>query len=123
MLRFSSKCCLSYENIIEPVHIFYKELPVNEENIVIVDITEKNEVENVKFKKSFEYAVSGLSINQEIDSNLIAVIDTNRQNVLSNLVQKLVKKKEPDLDLKIYNEEMTLHKIIPFHKKMQLSYC
>ena len=49
---------------------FYKELPVNEENIFIADITEKNEVENVKFKKSFEYAVTGLSVNQETDSNL-----------------------------------------------------
>ena len=103
----------------EPIHIFYKELPVNEENIFIADITEKNEVENVKFKKLFEYAVTGLSINQETDSNLVAVIDTNRQTVLSNLIQKLVKeKKEPDLDLKIYNEEMTLGKITPFQKKM-----
>ena len=52
-------------------------------------------------------------------SNLVAVIDTNRQNALSNLIQKLVKeKKEPDLDLKIYNEEMTLDKITPFQKKM-----
>ena len=25
----------------EPIHIFYKELPVNEENIFIADITEK----------------------------------------------------------------------------------
>ena len=91
---------------------------------LLLILQKKNEVENVKFKKSFEYAVTGLSINQRIDSNLVAVIDTNRQTVLSNLIQKLVKeKKEPDLDLKIYNEEMTLDKIIPFHKKMQLSYC
>ena len=53
--------------------------------------------------------MTGLSINQKIDSNLVAVIDTNRQNVLSNLIQKLVKeKKEPDLDLKTCNEEMKL---------------
>ena len=53
--------------------------------------------------------MTGLSINQKIDSNLVAVIDTNRQNLLSNLIQKLVKeKKGPDLDLKIYNEEMKL---------------
>ena len=86
---------------------------------LLLILQKKNEVENVKFKKSFEYAVTGLSINQRIDSNLVAVIDTNRQTVLSNLIQKLVKeKKEPDLDLKIYNEEMTLDKVTPFQKKM-----
>ena len=42
----------------EPIHIFYKGLPVDENNIFIVDITEKNEVENVRFKKSLEYAVT-----------------------------------------------------------------
>ena len=36
----------------EPVHIFYKHLPVDENNIFIVDLREKNEVEEVKFKKS-----------------------------------------------------------------------
>ena len=33
----------------EPIHIFYKQLPVNEDNIFMAVITEKNEVENVKF--------------------------------------------------------------------------
>ena len=47
----------------EPIHIFSEELPVDEINIFTANITEKNEVENVKFKKSLEYAVTGLSIN------------------------------------------------------------
>ena len=81
------------------MNIFYKELPEKEENIFIANITEKNKVENVKFKKSFGYAVTGLSINQENDSNLVAVIDTNRQNVLSNLTRKLVKEKKKNLAL------------------------
>ena len=34
----------------EPIHIFWKELPVDENNIFTADITEKNEVENVRFK-------------------------------------------------------------------------
>ena len=85
----------------EPIHIFYKELPVDENNIFIVDITEKNEVENVRFKKSLEYAVTGLSINQDTGSSLVTVTDINRQNFLSNTIQNLVKeRKEPDLDLK-----------------------
>ena len=36
----------------EPIQIFYKELPADENNIFTTDITEKNEVQNVKFKKS-----------------------------------------------------------------------
>ena len=36
----------------EPIHIFYKELPLDENNIFMANLTEKNEVEEVKFKKS-----------------------------------------------------------------------
>ena len=45
-----------------------------------------------------------MSINQDIDSSLLAVTDTERQEAISNLIQKLVKeKKDPDLD----NEDST----------------
>ena len=36
----------------EPVYIFYKELPADENNNFTRDIAEKNEIENVVFKKS-----------------------------------------------------------------------
>ena len=45
-----------------------------------------------------------MSINQDIDSSLLAVTDTERQEAISNLIQKLVKeKKDSDLD----NEDST----------------
>ena len=101
----------------EPIHIFYKELPVDENNIFTANITEKIEVEKKKFRKSTEYAATGLSIIQDIDFSLVAVTDTDKQNVLGNLIQKLVKEiKEPNFDLKIYNTE-TSEVIIPFQKK------
>ena len=57
-------------------------------------------MENVKFKKSVEYTVIGLSINQDINSKIVAVIDTDRQHFLSNLIQQHVKDiKELKLDL------------------------
>ena len=59
----------------EAIHIFYKELPVDENNIFTADITEKNEVENVRFKKLLEYVVTRLSINQDIGSALVTVTD------------------------------------------------
>ena len=86
----------------EPIHIFYKELPIDQNNIFTANLAEKNEVEEVSFKKSREYAITGLSDNQDVDSGLVAVTDIDRQEVISNLIQKLVKeKKEPDLDLRI----------------------
>ena len=64
-------------------------------------LTEKNEVKKVKFRRSIEYAVTGLSINQDIDSGLIAVTDTDRQEAITNLIQRFVKeKKEPNPDTK-----------------------
>ena len=77
----------------------------------------KNEVEEVRFKKSKEYAITGLSINQDIDSDLVPIADVDKQDAISNLIGKLVKeKKEPDLDLKIHCEE-AFEKIIPFEKR------
>ena len=101
----------------EAIHIFYRELPLDENNVFTATLVEKNKVEEVLFKKSKEYAITGLSINQDIDSALVAVADIEKQEAISNLIQKLVKeKKEPDLDLKIYCEE-AFEKLIPFEKK------
>ena len=75
----------------ELIHIFYKELPVVENNIFIANLTEKDDVDTVKFKKSREYAVTGLSIKQDIGTDFTTVGETDRQEVLSKLIQKLVK--------------------------------
>ena len=78
----------------EPIHIFYKELFADENNIFTADIAEKNEVEKVKLKTSQEYVVTGLSINQDIGSKLVTVTDINKLNILSNSIQNLVKEKK-----------------------------
>ena len=63
-----------------------------------------------------------MSFNQSVNSGLVAVADTDRQELLSNLIQKKERKKErkerkePDPDLRIYNEE-PFEKIISFEKK------
>ena len=102
----------------EPTDIFYKELPVDKNNIFTANIAEKNEVEEVKFKKSKEYAVTGLSVNKDTDSSLVMKRDTDRPRYNKYLDTKLVKekKKDPALDLRIYNEE-AVEKIIPFKTK------
>ena len=62
----------------EPVHIFYKDLPVDKNNVSVAKLAEKNEVEEVKFKMSREYAVTGILINQDIGTDFIAVEKTDR---------------------------------------------
>ena len=101
----------------EPIYIFFKELSTDKNNIFTANLAEQNEVVEVKFRKSREYAVTVLSINQDIHSDLVEVTDTDRQEAISNLTQRLVKqKKDPDLDLRMYNEE-AFEKIIPSKKK------
>ena len=77
-----------------PIHIFYKELPIDENNIFTVKLGDKNEAEEVRLKKSREYIITPLSINQDVNSSLVAVTDTDRHEVRSNLIQKLIKKKK-----------------------------
>ena len=101
----------------KPIHIFSKELSTDKNNIFTANLAEQNEVVEVKFRKSREYAVTVLSINQDIHSDLVEVTDTDRQEAISNLTQRLSKqKKNPDLDLRMYNEE-AFEKIIPSKKK------
>ena len=61
--------------------------------------------------------MTGLSMNQDIGSDLVSVTDVDKQKSLINSIQNLVKEiKEPDLDLKISNPE-TKSIIILFQKK------
>ena len=62
----------------ELAHIFNEELPIDKNNIFTASIAELDEVEEVRFEKSKEYAVTGLSFYQDIDSSLVAVTDTDR---------------------------------------------
>ena len=52
----------------ESAHIFYKELLIDDDNIFTANLSEKNKVQGILFKKSNEYAVTGLSINQDTDT-------------------------------------------------------
>ena len=62
----------------ETAHIFYKELPKGDDNIFTANLSEKSEVQGMLFKKSNEFAVTGLSINQDT----FGVTDRNRKKIL-----------------------------------------
>ena len=48
----------------EPADVFYSEL-------LSENLSENNEIEEIKFKKSKNYAISGLAINQEVNSEFV----------------------------------------------------
>ena len=79
----------------EPIHIFYKELPADENNVFTAKISEINEVENVKFRKSQEYGVTSLSIKPDISDSLLVTVKNVREfKFLSKKIQELVTTKE-----------------------------
>ena len=65
----------------EPTHIFYKQLPIDENNVFTANVSKKNEVQNILFRKSNEYAIIVLVISQNT-VNLIEVSDRNRKRML-----------------------------------------
>ena len=91
----------------EPTHIFYKELLADDDNIFTANISEKNEKENVKSRKSQEYGISCVRVKPDIgDSSLVKVRDESKLKFLSKKIQEIVKnKREPDLNLTISHGE------------------
>ena len=60
----------------EPIHIFYKELEVDGNNIFTANISQENEVENVSYEKNKECAVTRMKIKPDIvDSDIVKVIN------------------------------------------------
>ena len=57
---------------------------MTKKNIFGTNIAEEYEVEEVRFKKSRKYAITSLSTNQDVDSSLVAVTDTDRQEAITN---------------------------------------
>ena len=47
-------------------YVFYKEIPVDEDNFFLANLAENNEVKQIKFKQHKIYAISEFSIDQDI---------------------------------------------------------
>ena len=107
----------------EPTHVSYKELPIDENNIFTANISEKNQVQNILFRKSKEYAVTGLAINQNTD-NLNEVTDKNSKRILQELIESLLKEEKDDehaYSLKLHNSK-GYEKVIPLTKLPPLKF-
>ena len=96
---------LSQPKTLEPAHVFYNELPFDENTIFSISLTENNEIEEIKFKKS--NAISGLPINQEIDNKeFVPLPNTDAEHQLSDIMRPYSKEKEKfSLTLRMYTKE------------------
>ena len=102
----------------DPVHIFFEELEIDQDNTFTANVSQENEVENVVFKTDKEYAVIGMVIKPDItDSELVKIENTKELDKISKEIQELIKNyKDPDLTLNISNLE-TKTLLLPFVKK------
>ena len=102
----------------DPVHIFFKELEINQGNTFTANISQENEVENVVFNTDKEHAVTVMVIKPDItDSELVKIENTKELDKISKEIQELIKNyKDPDLTLNISNLE-TKTLLLPFVKK------
>ena len=78
-----------------PVHIFYKELPIDDDNIFTTNLSEKVEVQGILHKRYNEYAVIGLFINQDTD-NLIKVTDRNKKKNTTRINRRSIKRRKKE---------------------------
>ena len=105
----------------DPVHIFFKVLEINQDNTFTANISQENEVENVVFNTDKEYAVTGMVIKPDItDPELVKIENTKELDKISKEIQELIKNyKDPDLTLSISNPE-TKTLLLPFVEKRRI---
>ena len=87
-------------------HIFYKELPIDDNNIFSANLAENIEFEEVSLKKDQKYIVTGLSINQKTDTDVI-IPDLNARNSLSDMLRSYEEEwKKSNLNCHFYKREL-----------------
>ena len=101
-----------------PSHIYFKEIDIDQDQTFTVNFSKENEIENVVFDKDNEYAITGLKINAELpDKKILKIENVKEQNRISSEIQEIIKNyKEPDLTLFMSHPETKTIEI-PFVKK------
>ena len=101
-----------------PAHIYFKEIDIDQDEIFTINFTKENEIANVIFDKDNEHAITGLKINAELpDKKTLKIENVEEQNRVSGEIQEIIKNyKEPDLTLFMSHPETKTIEI-PFVKK------
>ena len=101
-----------------PAHIYFKEIDIDQNDTFSKNFTKENKIENVIFDKDNEYAITRLKINAELpDKKILKIENVEEQNRVSGEIQEIIKNyKEPDLTLFMSHPEAKTIEI-PFVKK------
>ena len=101
-----------------PVHIYCKEIDIDQNHSFTINFAKENEIENILFDGQNEYAVSRMDIKPVIkDEKIIKIESKKEQKKISEEIQELIKQnKEPNLTFIISHPETNSIKI-PFVKK------
>ena len=103
-----------------PSHIYFKEIEIDQDNTFTANFSKENEIENVILNKDSEYGITGLNINSILsDEKLLKIENLKERNKVSLEIQELIKNyKEPDLTLFMSHPETKAIEI-PFVKKSE----
>ena len=101
-----------------PVHIYCKEIDIDQNHSFTINFAKENEIENILFDGQNEYVVSRMDIKPVIkDEKIIKIESKKEQKKISEEIQELIKQnKEPNLTFIISHPETNSIKI-PFVKK------
>ena len=101
-----------------PVHIYFKEIDIDQDQSFIINFAKENEIVNVLFDGQNEYGVSRMNIRPVLkDEKIIKVEKKKEQKKIGEEIQELIKQnKEPNLTFIISHPETNSIEI-PFVKK------
>ena len=102
-----------------PVHIYFNEINIDQDQTFTINFTKENEIKNVLFDGQNEYdGVSRMNIKPVLsDEKIIKVENKKEQKKISEEIQELIKQnKEPNLTFIISHPETNSIEI-PFVKK------
>ena len=101
-----------------PVHIYFKEIDIDQNQSFTINFAKENEIKNVLFDGQNEYGVSRMNIRPVLkDEKIIKVENKKKEKKISEEIQELIKQnKEPNLTF-IRSHPETNSIEIPFVKK------
>ena len=106
-----------------PVHIYFKETDIDQDQSFTLNFAKENEIENVLFDEKNECSVSRMNIRPVLkDEKIIKVENKKEQKKIREKIQESIRQnKEPNLTFIISHPE-TNSLEIPFIKKMKQNY-
>ena len=101
-----------------PVHIYFKEIDIDQNQSFTINFAKENEIENISFDGQIEYGVSRMNIRPVLkDEKIIKFENKKKEKKISEEIQELIKQnKEPNLTFIISHPETNSIEI-PFVKK------